>query len=104
MVAAATAPTLQRVVHLQEKGILLQELLSFLLVPCGDPSWWGSLVVVHSDNLGAVAVVNLGYSKVLKDMHSLRRLFFIRAHFNFSVRAVHVSGTQNCWADATSII
>ena len=61
-------------------------------------------MVVHSDNLGAVAVVNLGYSKVPKDMHSLRRLFFIRAHFNFSVRAVHVSGTQNCWADATSII
>ena len=30
MVAAATAPTLQRVVHLQEKGILLQELLSII--------------------------------------------------------------------------
>ena len=32
--------------------------LSFLLVQCGGPSWRGSLVVVHSDNLGALAVVN----------------------------------------------
>ena len=61
-------------------------------------------MVVHSDNLGAVAVVNLGYSKVPKVMHLLRWLFFIRAHFNFSVQTVHVPGIQNGWADVTSIV
>ena len=94
MVAAATAPSIQGVVHLQEKGILLQELLSIIFVLCGDPSWRGSwwwCTVTER----AVAVVNSGYNKVSKVMHLLRWLFFIRAHFNFSVRAVHVSGIQN---------
>ena len=59
-------------------------------------------MVVHSDNLGAVAVVNSGYSKVPKVMHLLRCLFFIRTHFNISVRAVYVPGGQNGWADAIS--
>ena len=35
-------------------------------------------------------------------MHLLRCLFFIRAFFHLSVRAVHVPGAQNGWADAIS--
>lgn len=46
--------------------ILLQELLATILAcSAWGPSWWDLMVVVHSDNLEAVAVVNLGYSKVL---------------------------------------
>ena len=36
----------------------------------------GSTVVMHSDNLRAIAAVNLGYSKVPKVMHLLRCLFY----------------------------
>ena len=53
-------------------------------------------MIIHCDNMGAVAVVNSGSSKVPQIMHLLRCLFFIRAHFNLSVRAVHG------WADAIS--
>ena len=57
--------------------------------------WRGSLVVIHCDNMGAVAVMNTGSSKVPHIMYLLRCLFFIRAHFTLSVRAVHVPGVEN---------
>ena len=96
-------PSSQGGLQLHEQSILLQELLPIVLA-CAvwGPGWQGSSVVVHCDNLGAVAVVNTGYSKVPQIMHLLRCLFFIRAFFHLSVRAVHVPGIQNGWADAIS--
>ena len=49
--------------RLQEESILLQELIPIILA-CAiwGPRWQGSLVVVHCDNMGAVSVVNAGYS------------------------------------------
>ena len=64
--------------------------------------WRGSLVVIHCDNMGAVAVMNTGSSKVSHIMYLLRCLFFIRARLTLSVRAVHVREVQNGWADAIS--
>ena len=64
-------------------------------------------VTVHCDNMGAVAVVNSGYSRKSPIMHLLRCLFFIRATYQFSLYAVHratyqfslytvhIPGTQN---------
>ena len=93
----------QGAMRLQEESILIQELLPIVLA-CAvwGPDWQGSSVIVHCDNMGAVAVVNSGYSKVPQIMHLLRCLFFIRAHFSLSVRAVHVPGVENGWADAIS--
>ena len=62
----------------------------------------GQRVTVHCDNAGAVAVVNSGYSRVHGITHLLRCLFFIRAHYEFLVQAVHVEGVNNVWADAIS--
>ena len=89
--------------RLQEESILLQELIPIILT-CAiwGPRWQGSLVVVHCNNMGAVSMVNAGYSKVPQIMHLLRCLFFIRAFFHLSVWAVHVPGAQNGWADAIS--
>ena len=39
------------------------------------------MVDVNCDNLGVVALVNSGYSKVPEIMHLLMSLFFIKAHF-----------------------
>ena len=88
---------------LREESILLQELLPIILA-CAvwGPGWVGSMVVVHCDNMGAVAVVNAGHSKVPQIMHLLRCLFFIRAFFHLSVRAVHVPGIWNSWVDVIS--
>ena len=89
--------------QLHKESILLQELLPIVLA-CAvwGPDWQGSSVVVHCDNMGAVAAVNSGYSRVPSIMHLLRCLFFIRARFHLAVWAVHVPGVQNSWADAIS--
>ena len=42
------------------------------------------------------------HQSVPKVMHLLHCLFFIRTHYNFSVRAVYVTGVQHGWADAIS--
>ena len=53
---------------LHEQSVLLQELLPILMA-CAvwGPGWQGLTVVVHCDNLGVMAVVNSGYSKVPQD-------------------------------------
>ena len=88
---------------LREESILLKELLPVVLA-CSvwGPSWRGSAVTFHCDNMGAVAVINSGYSRVPQIMHLLRCLFFVRAFFQVSVWAIHVPGQQNCMADAIS--
>ena len=84
-------------------SILALELLP-IVIACviWGPRWRHSVVTAHCDNEGAVAVINAGYSRVPRIMHLLRCLFFIRAHFEISLGAVHVPGFQNTWADAIS--
>ena len=65
-----------RWLQVDDESIISKELL---------PIWGESLnngrVTVHCDNLGTVALVKSGYSKVPQMMYLLRCLFFIRAHF-----------------------
>ena len=49
-------------------------------------------MTVHCDNTAAMAVVNSGYSRVPEIMHLLRCLFYIRAHLELEVWAVHTPG------------
>ncbi len=56
---------------------------------------------VHCDNLGVVAVVNSGYSRVPQIMHLLRCLFFIRAHFQIDVVAFARGGEWSGGCDLT---
>ena len=88
---------------LRNESITLKELLPVVLA-CSvwGPGWQGSTVTFHCDNMGAVAVINSGYSRIPQIMHLLRCLFFIRAYFQISVRAVHIPGQRNCIADAIS--
>ena len=92
-----------RWLQLDDESITLKELLPIILA-CAV--WGKSLknarVTVHCDNLGTVALVNSGYSKVPQMMHLLRCLFFIRAHFQIQLWAVHVPGIENTLADAIS--
>ena len=88
---------------LHDESITLKELLPIVLA-CSvwGPGWQGSTVIFYCDNTGAVAVINSGYSRIPQIMHLLRCLFFIRAYFQISVRAVHIPGQHNCIADAIS--
>ena len=44
---------------------------------------------------GVVTILNSGYRRTPRLMHLLWCLFVIRAHFQFTVRAVHVLGVEN---------
>lgn len=80
-----------------------KELLPILFaVAVWGPHWVGRLVVCHCDNMAVVAVVNSGYSRDPTLMHLLRCLFFMVAHFQLQIKAVHVAGVSNVAADALS--
>ena len=64
--------------------------------------WYQKTVLVHCDNEAAVTVLNSGYSRDPHIMHLLRRLFFIKAHFQINLRATHIPGAENIQADAIS--
>ena len=86
-----------------EESILWMELFPIVLATAVWGRRWEELnVIIHCDNMGTVAVVNSGYSKAAPVMHLLRRLFFARAHFQFTLQAVHTPGIQNTLADAVS--
>ena len=86
-----------------DQSILWKELVP-IVIACGVWAryWCRRSVTVHYDNTETVAVVNLGYSREPPIMHLLRCLFSIRATYQFSLYAVHISGAQNSWADALS--
>ena len=90
-------------VQLKEESIALKELLP-IVIACAlwGRHWRNQFVKFHCDNLGVVALVNSGCSKIPQLMHLLRCLFFIRAHFQLAVSAVHVPGIENTLADAIS--
>ncbi len=60
------------------------------------------MVVAHCDNQAVVEVVNSGYCKDPELMQLLRSLFFIKAHLELTLKAVHILGRQNGAADAIS--
>lgn len=90
-------------VQLTEASITLKELLP-VVIACAvwGREWQNSSVLVHCDNVGAVSLINSGYSRVPAIMHLLRCLFFIRAFFKLTLWAVHIPGRENALADAIS--
>ena len=80
-----------------------KELLPILFaVAVWGPHWVGRLVVCQCDNMAVVSVVNSGYSRDNAMMHLLRCLFFMVAHFQIQIKAVHVAGVVNVAAYALS--
>ena len=61
--------------------------------------WLGSRVITHGDNSAVVSIINSRYCKDTCLMQMLRCLFFIEAHFQCQVSAVHVPGVCNNLAD-----
>ena len=90
-------------VNLKQESITLKELLSivFACAVWGN-QWQRSMIIAHCDNQSAVEIVNSGCSRIPAIMHLMRCLFFIRAHFQISVRAEYVPGAHNTIADAIS--
>ena len=80
-----------------------QELLP-IVIACmlWGRQWHGQHIRCHCDNVAVVQVVNSGYSTDKQMMRLIRCLFFVTAHWQLLVRAVHIAGDKNTAADAVS--
>ena len=56
----------------------------------------------HSDNLSVVSVSAKMSAPNVVIMDVIRRIFFVAAQNNFTLRLTHISGTDNSLADALS--
>ena len=65
-------------------------------------AWKGSRIVAYCDNTAVVAVLHRQYCQDMVMMQLLRCLFFVRAHFQFQITALHVPGLHNDLADDLS--
>ena len=62
----------------------------------------GRHVVVYTDNMTTRAAVNKGISKDPRIMSHLLKIFWLRNLFNFTIKAVHIKGALNIYADSAS--
>ena len=84
-------------------SIAVKELLPLVMACVVWGKMWGrKSVLAHCDNQAVVEVVNAGYSRDPHLMQLLRSLFFVTAHLDISLRAVHIPGRVNIGADALS--
>ncbi len=84
--------------------LLLRVLIPIVIatVVWGNEQWKGKHIRARCDNQAVVAVINSRYSKEPAIMQMLRCLFFIEAHGQFSLSAVHLPGACNTLADDLS--
>ncbi|KAI8517892.1 hypothetical protein Bbelb_039090 [Branchiostoma belcheri] len=66
------------------------------------PGWRGSRIVINSDNMACVYVLNSGRSRDKDLLHSARELWLIAASCDFVLRAEHIQGRENRVADHLS--
>ena len=88
---------------IQEVHITIKELVTIVLaVAVWGDHWRGKNVMSHCDNAAVVAIINKGDCKEQEAMHLLRCLEFLKAKYQFSLYASHISGVNNDLADALS--
>ena len=88
---------------IQETQITVKELVPIVLAAAvWGTSWMGRNVMSYCDNAAVVAILNKGDCKEPQAMHLMRCLAFLKAKFQFSLYASHISGVNNDLADALS--
>ena len=88
---------------IRDKNITVKELIPIIIAAVS----WGHLfrgmqVVSNCDNMAVVSLLNHRYSREADLMQLLRTLFFLEAHFQFQLSAVHIPGALNVGADDLS--
>ena len=84
--------------HINYKEVLA---IYFAAKQCAT-SWSGHHIVIHSDNMAAVAIINKDTCKNKVVMAFLRDLFRLSAICNFRITAKYIPGHKNIIADAIS--
>ena len=64
--------------------------------------WRGAQVLFHCDNVCVVQILNSGSCKNAAMMELIRKLFFISATYEFELRSIYISTSDNIIADALS--
>jgi len=64
--------------------------------------WIRHFILVHSDNMPTIAIINSRTSHNSEAMHLVQCLTFIAAKFQINISAVHIAGQSNTVADAIS--
>ena len=86
------------------RSIAVKELVPIVMACLAwGTAWRRQKVLAHCDNQAVVEVINTGSFKDPELMQLLlRSLFFITAHFEIALRALHIPGRHNTGADAIS--
>ena len=71
-------------------------------LPSGVPRGGGKQVLFQTDNQAVVVALASYSAHDTPLVHLLRSLFFIKAHFDFEHKVVHIPGEKNGIADALS--
>ena len=86
-----------------DKGIATKELLPIVLaMALWGEQWAHKHVLVQSDNMAVVHVINSLKCKDQSMLHLMRCLHFFTAQFDIKLRATHIQGVLNIPADAVS--
>ena len=85
----------------QKLHIAAKELIPIVIGAVVWGSTWNS-IVAYCDNSAVVTVLNRRYCQDKAMMQLLQCLFFIEAHLQFQLSAVHVAGLHNDLADDLS--
>ena len=86
-----------------EESISTKELLPIVLAcTVWGPRWQQKQVLVQTDNMAVVHIINTQTSRDQVIMHLVRCLHFICAFYEIQLRAVHLAGSANIAADALS--
>ena len=89
--------------HASPLQIAVKELIPIILAAAiWGQSWQGQRVTSHCDNMAVVTILNSQYSKERVLMHLLHCLFFMEAHCQFNMSAIHLPGEENTSADDLS--
>ncbi len=87
----------------QDWHIAAKELIPIVIAAViWGAQWKGKRVLAQCDNTAVVAVLNTRYAKDVVLMRILRCLFFVEAHFQFSLTSTHIPGVHNVLADDLS--
>jgi len=88
---------------LSHSHITVKELTPVVIaVAVWGQKWKGESLLVRSDNMATVSIINSGTSHNREAMHLTRSLAFIAAKFQLTLSAEHAPGDQNTLADALS--
>ena len=90
-------------VNLSHSHITVKELTPLVIaVAVWGNKWKGHTILLHSDNVATVNILNSETSLNNEALHLMRFLAFIQAQWQASVVAEHIPGVHNTVADALS--